>query len=207
MRQQRRASALLWPPNCDDVHRDSRHRAFSAGGSTTSTVTVAASDGVYVGSVTLTLSGSASASDDSSRHAPSCSITTGSPVALNATTISGQATATVTTVAASTSDLVYPKVGKGKGWLGAGSGAVLALLFFFGIPARRRSWRSMLSILVAMVALGALASCGGGGGGGGGTTTTNPGTTAGTYTFTVTSSGSATATPAPTNPTFTVQVN
>jgi len=87
---------------------------------------------------------------------------------------------------ASTADLVYPKLGNRKGWLGAGSGAVLALLVFFGIPARRRSWRAMLSILVAMIALGALASCGGGGSGG------NAGTTAGTYTVTVTGTSGAT---------------
>ena len=139
-----------------DVHCDGRHRIerFSPGGSTTSTVTVASSGG-YAGSVTLTCSLNSGGPTNPSGDAPSCSITTGSPVTLSATTISGQATATVTTVAASTSDLVYPKFGKGKGWLGAGTGAVLALLFFFGIPARRRSWRSMLSIVVAMVALGA----------------------------------------------------
>jgi hypothetical protein len=100
-------------------------------------------------------------------------------------------------------------MGNGRGWLGAGSGAVLALLIFFGIPARRRSWRSMLGIMVALVVLGALSSCGGGnggGGGGGGTNPTNPGTTAGTYTFAVTSSGTPAITPAPTT-TFTVSVN
>ena len=95
---------------------------------------------------------------------------------------------TITTTAA-TADLVVPKLGNGKGWLGAGGGAILALLVFFGIPARRRSWRSMLSILVAMVALGVLVelrrwqqqrS------GSGGTTPSNPGTTAGAYTVTVT---------------------
>jgi ABC-type glycerol-3-phosphate transport system substrate-binding protein len=49
----------------------------------------------------------------------------------------------------------------------------------------------MLGILVAMVALGTLASCGGSSGGGGGTPTA--GTTPGTYTVTVTgTSGSIT---------------
>jgi subtilase family serine protease len=92
---------------------------------------------------------------------------------------------------------------------GAGSGAILALLAFFGIPARRRSWRSMLSILVAMIAIGTLASCGGGstnssGGGGGGQN--DPGTTAGTYTFTITASAIPSITPTVTQ-TFTVTVN
>jgi hypothetical protein len=104
--------------------------------------------------------------------------------------------------------MVRPKLPGGgmKGWLGAGSGAVLALLVFFGIPARRRNWRSMLSILVVMVVLGTLASCGGGSSGGGGGTTTIPGTTAGNYTFTVYGTGND---PASTqeNTTFTVTVN
>jgi hypothetical protein len=43
----------------------------------------------------------------------------------------------------------------------------------------------MLSILVVMVVIGTLASCGGGSSGGGGGTTTIPGTSAGSYTFTV----------------------
>jgi hypothetical protein len=91
---------------------------------------------------------------------------------------------------------------------GAGSGAILALLMFFGIPARRRSWRSMLSILVAMVAIGTLASCGGGNttSGGGGSGPNDPGTLAGTYTYTVTASASPSVTPNVTQ-TFTVTVN
>jgi hypothetical protein len=142
-----------------------------------------------------------------SGDAPGCSITTGSPVSLTASNTSGQATATVTTTAA-VANLAYPKVGNGKGWLGAGSGAVLAVLIFFGIPARRRSWRSMLGIVIAMIAFGVLSGCGGisGGGGGGGTGPSNPGTVAGTYIFTVTSSSTNPVTPAPTG-TFTVSVN
>ncbi len=183
--------------------------SISPGNNAASTVTVAGSGG-YTGSVTLSCTLNSGGPTNQSGDAPSCSITTGSPVALTAATTSGQATATVTTTAA-TADLVRPNFGNGKGWLGAGGGAVLALLVFFGIPARRRSWRSMLGILVAMVALGVLSSCSsgnsGGGGGGGGTGPSNPGTSAGTYTFTVTSSGTPAVTPAPTNPTFTVSVN
>jgi hypothetical protein len=181
--------------------------SISPGGPATSTVTVAGSGG-YTGSVTLTCALQAGGPTNQSGDAPGCSITTGSPVALTASNTSGQATAAVTTTAA-VANLVYPRMGNGRGWLGAGSGAVLALLIFFGIPARRRSWRSMLGIMVALVVLGALSSCGGGnggGGGGGGTNPTNPGTTAGTYTFAVTSSGTPAITPAPTT-TFTVSVN
>ena len=180
--------------------------SISPGGSATSTVTVTGSGG-YAGSVTLTCS-LTSGPTNQSGDAPTCSITMGSPVSLTASNTSGQVTATVTTTAA-TADLVYPKVGNGKGWLGAGSGALLAVLIFFGIPARRRSWRSMLGIMVAMAAFGVLSSCGGGSGGsggGGGTGPSNPGTTAGTYTFTVTSSSTNPVTPAP-NGTFTVSVN
>jgi ABC-type glycerol-3-phosphate transport system substrate-binding protein len=64
---------------------------------------------------------------------------------------------------------------------------VLAFLFFLGIPARRRSWRSLLVVLVMMVALGSLAACGGGGGSS--SSTPSVGTPAGTYTFTVTGTG------------------
>ncbi len=170
--------------------------AISPGGSATSTVTVTGSGG-YAGSVTLTCAITSGPSNQSG-DAPGCSITAGSPVALSSGTTSGQATASVTTTAA-TADLIYPKVGKGKGWLGAGSGAVLAVLFFLWIPARRRSWRAMLSILVAMAVMGALSSCGGGSsggsGGGGGTGPSNPGTAAGSYTFTVTATGNPVSIP------------
>jgi len=110
----------------------------------------------------------------------------------------GQVTITVYTTAASAA-LAYPKL-PGSGWKGAGGGAVLAFLIFLGIPARRRSWRSMLGVLIMMAALGSLAACGGGGGGG------NPGTAAGMYTITVTGTGNPTVTPVPTT-TFTVTVN
>ena len=182
------------------VSATSPSSSIAPGSSSASTITVTGSGG-YVGNISLNCSmtgGPANSSGD----APSCSVTSGSPVALSATTTSGQATATVNT-AASAADLVYPKVGNGKGWLGAGGGAVLALVFFFGIPKRRRSWRAMLGVFVAMATLGVLTSCGGGSA----PRQSNPGTTAGTYTFTVTSSTTgATVTPAPTA-TFQVIVN
>jgi len=91
------------------------------------------------------------------------------------------------------------------GWIGAGSGAVLSLLVFLGIPARRRSWRSMLGVLLLMTALGSLAGCGGGGGQQT-TTVTDPGTSSGSYVFTVTGVGDPAVSPAVTS-TFTVVVN
>jgi hypothetical protein len=88
---------------------------------------------------------------------------------------------------------------------GAGGGVVLALLLFLGIPARRRSWRAMLGMLVAMAALGSLAACGGGGGGT--KTPPNPGTVAGTYVYTVTATGNPAPATQPPTVTFTVVVN
>jgi ribose/xylose/arabinose/galactoside ABC-type transport system permease subunit len=86
--------------------------------------------------------------------------------------------------------------GFGRGW--AGGSAVLALLFFFGIPARRRKWLSTMGVLALIVVLGGLSACGG--------KSTPSGTTAGSYTFTVTGSGSPAEAPAPTT-TFTLTIN
>ena len=145
----------------------------------TSTITIMPGSDGFLGTVSLTCSISPTASDDQA----TCSLSPTS-VTLNGTT--AQTSILTIRTTAPTADLVYPKLGNRKGWLGAGSGAVLALLVLFGIPARRRSWRAMLSILVAMITLGALASCGGVGGGG------NAGTTAGNYTVTVTGTSGAT---------------
>jgi subtilase family serine protease len=170
----------------------------------TSTVTVSSTTD-YSGTVTLTCALTTSPSGANSSYLPTCAATSGlSTVTMTSGTASGTGSVTVSTTAASAA-LAYPKLpGKSRGLFGAGSGALLALLLFFGIPARRRSWRSMLGILVLMAALGSLAACGGGSSGG--STTSNPGTTAGTYTFTVTGTGNPTVTPAPTT-TFTVTVN
>jgi subtilase family serine protease len=163
----------------------------SPGGSTSTYVTVTASYG-YTGTATLTcaLTGYTPGDID----LPTCSISSA------AVPMGGAALATVNTTSAS-SELVWPKLGNGRGWAGAGGGAVLAFLVFLGIPARRRSWRSMLGVLVVMAALGSLAGCGGGS-----STTPPSGTTPDNYTFTVTGTGTPAVTPAPTT-TFTVTVN
>jgi hypothetical protein len=145
--------------------------------------------------VSLTCAISPTASSDQA----TCSL---SPTSVTLDGTTAQTSTLTIGTRAPTADLVYPKLGNRKGWLGADSGAVLALLVFFGIPARRRSWNAMLSVLVAMIALGALASCGSGSsnsGGGGG----NAGTTAGTYTVTV--NGTSDATTASGTVTLTVQ--
>ena len=167
------------------------------GGSSTSTVTVNTTTG-YAGTVTLTCTLTGYALGD--MYLPSCSI----PGA--AVPMGGTATATINTTAASSSELAYPDLpGKDRGWAGAG-GAVLALLVFLGIPARRRGWRSMLGVLAVLAILGSLTACGGGGGGGSTTTTTIPGTTPDTYTFTVTATGTPSVTPEPST-TFSVTVD
>ncbi|MGO9317571.1 MAG: protease pro-enzyme activation domain-containing protein [Terracidiphilus sp.] len=177
--------------------------SIAPGASTTSTVTVSSATH-YTGTIMLTCA-STSGPTNTSSDAPSCMVgSTTVTLVSGVPTGTGQVTITVYTTAA-TSDLLYPKL-PGRGWTGAGGGVVLAFLLFLGIPARRRSWRSMLGILIVMAALGSLTACGGSGGGGGGGSTGTPGTTAGTYTFTVTGTGNLTVTPPPTA-TFTVTVN
>jgi hypothetical protein len=73
----------------------------------------------------------------------------------------------------------------GSGWLK--SGAALACLLLFGIPASRKRSRAMLGVAVFVVLCGGAVSCGGGaGGGGGGSVGGNPGTTPGSYSATIT---------------------
>jgi hypothetical protein len=175
--------------------------AVNPGAPATSTITVSTANG-YAGTVTITCA--LTSYPPGATDMPTCS-NGNATVTLTSTTATGTATFTVGTTAASAS-LVWPQLGPGRGWDGAGSGAILALLVFLGIPAKRRSWRSLIGMLVLIVALGSVAACGGGGGGGGSTGPSNPGTTAGTYTFTVTGTGSPSITPIPTT-TFTLTVN
>jgi len=171
---------------------------IAPGASATAVVTVAPVGG-YTGTVTLTCqqTGGPATGDGTS-----CTLASGSGVTLGTT---GTVTFTVGTTAPVAS-MTYPQIRK-NGWAGAGSGAVLAVLVLCGIPARRRSWRQMLGMLVLMTALGGLAGCGSSsttGGGGGGNS--DPGTAAGTYTYTVQATGSPSVTPA-VSTTFSVTVN
>lgn len=176
--------------------------SVNPGSSTTSTITGSFSSTNYTGTVTLNLCTLTNYPSGAS-SLPNCTVS--GTITYSAGTATGSGTATVSTTASYTAGMTRPKQPGSKGWLGAGSGAVMALLVFFGIPARRRSWRTMLSIFLALVALGTMASCGGGGGSGGGTYTV-PGTSAGNYIFAVQATGNDTAkTQAST--TFTVTVN
>ena len=144
----------------------------------TTTISVKPAGG-FTGQVKLSCAVTTSIS--SPNDPPTCSVTT--PVTITGTTA---ATATLTAnTTASTATLDRPLE---RFFLGGG--ATLAMLLFFGIPARRRAWRGMLT-LVAILFIGGAIGCGGGSGSGnkgGG----NPGTTAGAYTITVTGSDVAT---------------
>ena len=163
----------------------------------TSTITVTPAGG-FTGSVALTAA--ITSSPSGTQYPPTLSFGSTSPVSITGTS-AGAATLTVSTTAPSSASLVLPKH-SGVPWY-ASSGAALACLLLFSIPARRRSWRTILGMLAIFVALtGGVLACGGKGGGGGGGTS-NPGTTAGTYTVTVTAvSGNLTQTT-----TVTVTVN
>ncbi|MGC8550870.1 MAG: protease pro-enzyme activation domain-containing protein [Acidobacteriaceae bacterium] len=147
----------------------------------TSTITVTPSGG-FTGQVNLTCKLTSSVAGGN--YPPGCSL----PSSVNITGSSAaNATLTITTTAASTASS-HPMLRKA---LFGGGGAVLACLLFLGIPARRRSWRTILGLLVLCVSLSTL-GCGGGGSGSSTGGTAISGTTAGTYTFTVTGTDAST---------------
>jgi hypothetical protein len=168
----------------------------------TSVITVTPSGG-FTGSVALTAA--LTSSPAGAQYPPTLSFGSTTPVSITGTT-AATASLTVSTTAATSAALAYPK-SRRPPWYAAG-GAALAALLFFGIPVRRRSWRAVLGMLLLLVALGGgVLACGGGGsggsGGGGGGGTGNSGTTAGAYTVTITgTSGGLTQ-----NTTVTVTVN
>lgn len=172
--------------------------AINPGSNATATITLTA-DSSYSGTITLTCS--LATSPTGAEDLPGCTVTSGSPITITNGTASGSTTVTITTTAA-TANLDRRGL---PGGTGAGGGMILALLVFFGIPARRRNWRNLLGLLLVIAALGAVSACGGGGGGGaggggggGGSGSGNPGTTAGNYTFTITGTGNPGINPAPT---------
>ena len=173
--------------------------AIHPGGSATETITLNTSTS-YSGTITLACAPGTGNPSNASGDAPTCTVNPASVTLGGSAGSSATATVTISTTAAS-ARMEKPRIG---GWLEASSGMTLALLAFFGIPAKRRKWRAMLGMVVLLIALGAFSACGGGGGsssssgGTGGTTNSNPGTATGTYTFTVTGTGNPAITPAPT---------
>jgi hypothetical protein len=156
--------------------------SVSPGTSATSTISGNPSTTDYTGTVTLSNCTIAS-SPTNAVNLPTCSVS-GTITYANGTPTSSTnpaPTATVITYANQSSMLdTHPF----KILYGAG-GTALALLVFFGIPARRKSWRALLGALVLLAGLGTLSACGGGGGGNNVNTATSPGS----YTFQVTGTG------------------
>jgi fibronectin type 3 domain-containing protein len=171
--------------------------AVDPGSSAISTVTASTTTG-YAGTVTLACA--LTTSPAGATDLPVCSAGS-STITLSGGATTGTATVTVTT-AVFTGILVQPKTGGNmRGW--TGGGAVLALLVLLGVPARRRSWRTMLGAIALIAVLSSMTACGGDFRR---TTPINAGTSAGSYTFTVTGTGNPAVTPAPTT-TFTLIVN
>jgi hypothetical protein len=138
------------------------------------------------------LTAAITASPTGAQGLPTLSFGSTSPVSITSAS-AGTAILTVYTTAPKIAVLSYP-ARPGTPWYAA-AGATLACLLLIGIPARRRSWMTMLGMLALLVALaGGVLACGGGGSvsvGGGG----NPGTTVGTYTIIMTgTSGTITST-------------
>ncbi len=160
----------------------------------TSTVTVTPAGG-FTGSVTL--SAAITGSPTGAVNAPTLSFGSTSPVTISGTS-AATATLTVKTTAASSGTCTALNQEPHRMPWYAPGGAVLACLFLFWAPEKRRGWRAMLGMVLLMVALASgVLACGGGGGGGSTvcTTTSTQATTAGTYTATITAtSGSTTAT-------------
>jgi uncharacterized membrane protein len=171
--------------------------AVTAGSSATSTVTVSTTT-AYSG--TVALSCALTNSPTGAVDLPTCALSKASVILASGST-STTSTATITSVG-SASALARPvNDGKQNGWMHLGGGAAMALLVFFGIPARRRNWSAMLGLLLLLAAMGTVSGCGGSSSSSGKT-----GTTAGNYTFTITTVGTPVQTPAPTT-TFTLTIN
>jgi hypothetical protein len=117
------------------------------GGSGTSTISVTPSNG-FSGNVALTCTSSNSS-------AVSCSL---NPTTADVTGTSA-VTSTLTINASSNSAALSRPLDK---FFTITGGAALAMLLFFGIPARRRSWRTMLGVVLFAALVGIGIGCGGG---------------------------------------------
>jgi hypothetical protein len=173
--------------------------AVVSGALATATVTVTGVGG-YAGNVELTCS--LTSTPSSATVQPSCSATN-STVTLDSGTSAVTTTVTVNTSSA-TAALIRHGSGKSGVWFGANGGLTLAFLVCLGIPARRRSWRPMLGILLAIAALGSLTGCNSIASSDS-ASQNNLATIAGNYTFTVTGTGTPSVPSTPTA-TFTLTV-
>jgi trimeric autotransporter adhesin len=95
-----------------------------------------------------------------------CTGPTGLTCSLNPSslTVNGNTTATLTVVASTPASSAVRSAGLSTlraGWFAASGGAALACILLGGIPARRRRWRALLSLVILTV-LAAGIGCGGG---------------------------------------------
>jgi trimeric autotransporter adhesin len=114
---------------------------------------------------------------------PGCTL---SPAALNITA----KTLVTSTLTVSTTAPTGVALGPGSFRIG-GLTALLALLFWFGIPRRRTAWLRMVIAVALPASIGVL-GCGSGGGGSANKLAGNSGTTPGSYSVTVTGTDAAT---------------
>lgn len=160
--------------------------SVNAGASGTSTITLANPNG-YAGTVALTCSVTAAPTGASASYYPTCSFNPAS-VTFSSSTASATSTMSISTTARTTAkNEVSPR----DMWQRSGGVLALASVLLLGIPACRRSWKTLLGVIVALILGGGVIGCGGGGGSGGGGIKTAAGTTAGVYTVTVTGTDTA----------------
>jgi trimeric autotransporter adhesin len=143
------------------------------GATGTSTITVTPSGG-FAGSVSLSCAvmGPAGAVDP-----PTCSVT--QPAAITGTR-AATARLTVNTTAASASSAQTGNTATGS----VGGGVILSVLLFFGVPIRKRGWKTLFMLLMFAAVTGMAAGCGAGANAV--KANANPGTAPGNYTVTVT---------------------
>jgi hypothetical protein len=155
----------------------------------TFTVTVTPSGG-FTGSVTLTPTFTSSPVN---AQLPTLSFGSTNPVSIMGTA-AGTATLTVTTTETTTQCVAETPVPRRMPWYAEG-GAIFACALLFGIPARRRTAGTLLSVLALFFFVsGGVLGCSGGGSNGSCTPVSVAGTTPGNYNITVTgTSGTMTA--------------
>ncbi len=163
--------------------------ATSPGQSGTSTITITPTG--YSGTVRLGCVLATQPSGAAGQYNPICSIPQTASVTAGSPPVTVTATLTTSAPTTGTGALAYPQTNR---WYAGAAGAALACVLFFGIPATRRGWKSMLCLLVFLVAMAGVSGCGGAGPGAGSSHPNTPGTTPGTYTFLVTGTDSVTAT-------------
>lgn len=159
----------------------------------TSTVTVMPVGG-FTGNVALTAA--VTSAPANAVFPPALSFGSTTPVDISSTN-AGTAVLTISTTApvlghCSTSKAIFPGTYPGAAWYSA-VGASLACVLLFGIPARRRSLRTILGLLLLLMAsAGGATACGGVGKNIVCNNVASSGTTAGNYTVTITGTSGAT---------------